>query len=78
VIEWFVPESDLERRLLEDPELLEQVLDRAPDRELLRRFVELDASTLGKNPAFLEWFRTSTRRLEDPLEPRAPGRLDRS
>jgi hypothetical protein len=43
-----------------DQDLLEQVLDRAPDRELLRRFVELDASTLGKDPAFLEWFRASS------------------
>ena len=43
-----------------DLELLEQVLSWAPDRELLRRFVELDASTLGKNPAFLDWFRTAT------------------
>ncbi len=61
-----------------DQELLEQVLDRAPDRELLRRFVELDASTLGKNPAFLEWFRASARGLEDPLQPRAAERVDRS
>ena len=61
-----------------DPELLEQLLDSAPDRELLTRFVELDAATLGKNPAFLEWFRASTRGGEEPLEPGALGRLDRS
>ena len=40
-------------------ELLGQVLALAPDRELLTRFVELDASTLGKNPEFLEWFRAA-------------------
>ena len=43
-----------------DRDLLEQVLSWTPDRELLRRFVELDASTLGKDPAFLEWFRAAT------------------
>jgi hypothetical protein len=42
-----------------DRGLLEQILDRAPDRELLIRFVEIDAATLGKDPAFLEWFRAS-------------------
>jgi hypothetical protein len=42
-----------------DPALLERVMEAAPDPELLRRFVEIDAATLGKDPAFLEWFRTS-------------------
>jgi hypothetical protein len=40
-----------------DRDLLERVLSRAPDRELLRRFVELDAATPGKDPEFLEWFK---------------------
>jgi hypothetical protein len=43
-----------------DRALLEQILERAPDRELLRRFVELDASTHGKDPEFLAWFRRET------------------
>jgi hypothetical protein len=43
-----------------DLKLLDQVLSLAPDRELLIRFVELDASTLGKSPEFLEWFRAAT------------------
>jgi hypothetical protein len=40
-----------------DRALLEEILARAPDRELLVRFVELDAATLGKDQAFLRWFR---------------------
>lgn len=35
---------------------LDEVLDRIPDPELFRRFVSLDASTPGKQPAFLHWF----------------------
>jgi hypothetical protein len=38
------------------------VLSLAPDRGLLIRFVELDASTPGKNPEFLEWFRAASTR----------------
>jgi hypothetical protein len=36
---------------------LADVLDRIPDVELLARFVELDASTEGKDLSFLWWFR---------------------
>ena len=121
MIEWFVPESELERRLLEDPELqrgwawgsprhghpegavgrhvqamLAEIAPDDPLRTELRlltllhdtfkvdareglpyspdadhaqmaaRFVELDASTLGKDPAFLEWFRASVRADSNP------------
>jgi hypothetical protein len=52
-----------------DVELLERVLSLAPDRELLTRFVELDASTLGKNPAFVEWFSAA---------PKAAQRVERT
>jgi hypothetical protein len=45
-----------------DLELLDHVLSLAPDRALLIRFVELDASTAGKNPEFLEWFRAASSR----------------
>jgi hypothetical protein len=48
-----------------DLQLLDQVLSRAPDRELLIRFVQLDAATFGKNPEFLEWFRAALTRLND-------------
>ena len=34
-----------------------EMLDRIPDTNLFVRFVELDASTEGKNPAPLEWLR---------------------
>ncbi len=34
-----------------------EMLERIPDRDLFLRFVELDASTEGKNPAPLEWLR---------------------
>jgi 2'-5' RNA ligase len=42
-----------------DPALLERVLARAPDRELLAHFIELDAATEGKDPGFLAWFRAA-------------------
>lgn len=46
-----------------DPALLAEILAQAPDRDLLERFIELDASTAGKDPGFLEWFTaTATRR----------------
>jgi hypothetical protein len=44
-----------------DRALLADVLSRAPDRELLIRFIALDASTHGKDPAFLKWFRAAVR-----------------
>jgi len=34
---------------------VQRMLDRIPDRDLFLRFVELDTSTEGKNPAPLEW-----------------------
>jgi hypothetical protein len=36
---------------------LQRLLDRIPDLELFARFVELDASTEGKNPEPRRWFR---------------------
>lgn len=42
-----------------DPALLDRVLARAPDRELLTHFIELDAATEGKDPGFLAWFRAA-------------------
>ncbi len=36
---------------------LRRTLERIPDRDLFLRFVELDASTEGKNPAPVEWLR---------------------
>ncbi|HEX2415700.1 MAG TPA: hypothetical protein VHJ37_10840 [Thermoleophilaceae bacterium] len=36
---------------------LQRLLDRIPDLELFARFVELDASTEGKNPEPQRWFR---------------------
>ena len=43
-----------------DPALLQQILTEAPDRDLLIRFVRIDASTHGKDPAFLHWFDAHT------------------
>jgi hypothetical protein len=39
---------------------LAQVLARLPDEELFLRFVELDASTEGKDPGLLHWLRDAT------------------
>jgi hypothetical protein len=44
-----------------DPALLAEILARAPDRELLVRFIELDAATCGKDQAFLAWFQAAVR-----------------
>jgi hypothetical protein len=38
---------------------LQEMLERIPDKDLFLRFVELDASTEGKNPAPLDWLRES-------------------
>ena len=38
---------------------LRDMLARIPDRDLFVRFVELDASTEGKNPAPVDWLRES-------------------
>ena len=46
------------RRSGKDPEeALEAMLDRLPDLPLFLRFVEVDSSTEGKDPAPLEWFK---------------------
>jgi len=42
-----------------------EMLARIPDLELFRRFVELDASTEGKHPEPLEWFREQLSRYDD-------------
>jgi len=39
------------------PEALGPILERIPDPDLFLRFIELDGSTEGKNPAPLEWVR---------------------
>jgi hypothetical protein len=39
---------------------LSALLARLPDVELFMRFVELDASTEGKDPGLLRWLRTAT------------------
>jgi hypothetical protein len=44
-------------------EAVAQVLARVPDLDLFARFVELDASSPGKDPDFLAWFRGVLRRL---------------
>jgi hypothetical protein len=41
---------------------LERMLERIPDRDLFVRFVELDASTEGKNPEPVEWLRRELER----------------
>ena len=38
---------------------VDEMLERIPDLDLFVRFVELDASTEGKNPEPLEWFGAS-------------------
>jgi hypothetical protein len=53
---FFAPENTLDPRRGGDPALLAEILAQAPDRDLLVRFIALDASTAGKDPAFLEWF----------------------
>jgi hypothetical protein len=40
----------------------ERMLDRIPDLDLFVRFVELDASTEGKNPEPVEWLKQELRR----------------
>jgi hypothetical protein len=47
-----------------DEAALADVLARLPDVELMRAFVQLDASTPGKDPAFLWWFRRAVRRAQ--------------
>ena len=58
------------------------LLDRVPDVELFARFVELDASTEGKDLSFLWWFRRELavagllpgHPVAPPIEPGAEGR----
>jgi hypothetical protein len=55
---------------------IEPVLARVPDVELYLRFVELDASTEGKDPSLLWWIRHAIAErglwLAPPLLPREP------
>ena len=41
---------------------LAQMLERIPDRDLFVRFVELDGSTEGKNPAPIDWLKKELER----------------
>jgi hypothetical protein len=54
-----------------DPHALDGLLARLPDVELYVRFVELDATTEGKDPTFLVWLRNELglRRLLPAAEP---------
>lgn len=45
-----------------DERALAAMLARIPDRALFMRFVELDGSTEGKDPAPIDWFRTELQR----------------
>lgn len=48
---------------------LARLIARIPDRDLFTRFVELDGSTDGKDPAPIEWFKRELRRRDDPGGP---------
>lgn len=51
------------KRTSESPDrALTSMLRRIPDIDLFLRFVELDGSTDGKNPAPIDWFRDELRR----------------
>ena len=41
----------------DEPDALDGLMSRLPDAELYVRFVELDATTEGKDPTFLVWLR---------------------
>jgi hypothetical protein len=45
-----------------DETAFDAMIERIPDLPLFLRFVELDGSTEGKNPAPIEWFRAELRR----------------
>ena len=45
-----------------DEERFDDMLERVPDLDLFERFVELDASTEGKHPEPLDWFRSELSR----------------
>jgi len=53
---------NLRRRGKLDEAAFEDMLERVPDLSLFVRFVELDASTEGKNPEPVDWFRDELRR----------------
>lgn len=44
------------RRLTLDEREIERIIERVPDLDLFARFLELDASTEGKNPEPVRWF----------------------
>jgi hypothetical protein len=48
-----------------DEDRFEEMVDRIPDMDLFERFVELDASTEGKQPEPLDWFRDELSRRSD-------------
>jgi hypothetical protein len=50
---------------------LSALLARVPDVELFMRFVELDASTEGKDPGLLRWLRSATGAEASPRRARA-------
>jgi hypothetical protein len=65
-----------------DPDALNALLARLPDVELYVRFVELDATTEGKDPTFLVWLRNELG-LRGLLpaggpQPREPDRVGRT
>ena len=45
-----------------DEQGFERMLERIPDQDLFVRFVELDGSTEGKNPAPIAWFKDELKR----------------
>jgi hypothetical protein len=47
----------LQRTGRPDERGIERMLERIPDRDLFVRFVELDGSTVGKNPEPIEWLK---------------------
>jgi hypothetical protein len=55
-----VPYHIWRSRRIDGRAALTAVLDRLPDPGLFLRFVELDGSTVGKDPGLLAWVRAST------------------
>ena len=58
----------LRRKGGEGDHALTRLLARIPDRDLFMRFVELDASTEGKDSEPVKWFRGELRRRGGPVE----------
>lgn len=51
---------------------LDRLIGRIPDRDLFTRFVELDGSTEGKDPAPIEWFKRELRKRRADREGEPP------